>query len=257
MNTLNGPTERMQVSEQSPVLERPTCPELTVIVPVYNEAATIGELLSRVLEVPIEKQVIVVDDASTDGTAELLEEWKNFPAVELIRHATNRGKGAAIRSALACARGEFTIIQDADLEYDPRDYETVLEPLVRDEADVVFGSRYACSERINGTNRFFRWGVGGLNLAVRGLYGVRITDEATCYKAFPTKLLRALDLECERFEFCPEVTAKVCRMGLRLKEVPISYHPRSSRDGKKLRLADGVAALYTLWKWRNWQPQDD
>jgi glycosyltransferase involved in cell wall biosynthesis len=231
-------------------------PQLTVIVPVYNEAATIAELLRRVLEVPIEKHVIVVDDASTDGTAEVLDDWQGHPEVDLIRHATTRGKGAAIRTALASARGKFTIIQDADLEYDPRDYQAVIDPLARGEADVVYGSRYPRRERIERANRLFRWGVGALNLAVCGLYGVRLSDEATCYKAFPTLLLRALDLECERFEFCPEVTAKVCRMGLTIKEVQISYHPRSTRDGKKLRFRDGIDALRALWKWRNWHPPD-
>jgi len=229
-------------------------PLLTVIVPVYNEAETIDVLLRRVLAAPYAKQVIVVDDGSTDGTAEILETWRQHPQVELLWHSSNRGKSTAIRTGLEQARGRFTIIQDGDLEYDPQEYPWLIEPLVSGEAQVVYGSRYL--RRQGGPRqpwRLFRWGVSVLNVCVRLLYGARLTDEATCYKALSTDLLRAMDLQCRQFEFCPEVTAKACRLGLQIKEVPISYDARSVQAGKKIRVSDGLAALATLWKWRNWK----
>ena len=265
-------------------------PTLTVIVPVFNEAGTIDEVLRRVLAAPYAKQVLVVDDCSTDGTADRLAQWEGHPEVELLQHGRNQGKGAAIRTGLEQARGEFTIIQDADLEYDPQDFSRVVEPLLRREAQVVYGSRYLGGRESRGESRegtgtgtgtgtdedrglrmedrqvaersgWRRWpfdlAVSVLNVAVRVLYGVRITDEATCYKAFPTDILRAMDLQCERFEFCPEVTAKACRMGLTILEVPIHYAPRSAAEGKKIRWTDGVEALRTLWRWRQWRPSSE
>jgi dolichol-phosphate mannosyltransferase len=195
-------------------------PTLTVIIPVYNEEATIDELLRRVFAAPYDKQVIVVDDGSTDGTATMLEKWKGYPQLEVLRQDRNRGKGAAIRSGLGRARGRFTCIQDADLEYNPHDYPRMLEPLIDGKAIVVYGSRYLSS---SGRGRFtwnpFRFGVAVINFCVRVLYGAQLTDEATCYKALPTAVLRGMDLRCERFEFCPEVTAKACRLGLAIHEV--------------------------------------
>lgn len=230
-------------------------PLLSVIIPVYNEVATVALLLDRVLSVPYPKQLILVDDGSTDGSTELLKAWVNPPGVILLHHPHNRGKGAAIRTGLTHAQGRFTLVQDADLEYDPRDYLRLLEPLLQGRADIVYGSRYLQpSAGSRPCGRLFRYGVALLNLAVRLLYGVRLTDEATCYKVFPTDVLRAMDLECERFEFCPEVTAKACRMCLTIAEVPIRYSPRRAADGKKIRWTDGWEALATLWKWRHWQP---
>jgi dolichol-phosphate mannosyltransferase len=226
---------------------------LTVLIPVYNEAATLEALLTRVLSAPYAKQVIVIDDGSTDGTGALLEKWRKHPEILVLRHPHNQGKGAAIRTGLAAAQGRFTIIQDADLEYDPSDYPRLIEPLRRSEASVVYGSRYL-SARPRGASAplWCRCGVALLNAAVRLLYGVRLTDEATCYKAFPTELLRRLDLQCRGFEFCPEVTAKVCRLGAAILEVPIHYHPRAVSQGKKIRWMDGVQALLALWKWHRW-----
>jgi glycosyltransferase involved in cell wall biosynthesis len=231
-------------------------PFLTVLVPVYNEAGTIQELLRGVLDaLPAEKQVVVVDDGSTDGTWERVCGWEARRLVELVRHDKNRGKGAAIRTGLELARGQFIIIQDADLEYDPRDYERLLEPLVTNRAHVVYGSRYLSAEgRQRGRWRVLRFGVSLLNVCVRALYHIRLTDEATCYKAFRTADLRVMDLACERFEFCPEVTAKACRMGLRILEVPIGYDPRTAAAGKKIRWTDGLVALASLWRWRHWRP---
>jgi len=272
----------------------------------FNERETVGRTLERVGELPGEMQVVVVDDGSTDGTAEVLAEWVrekrekgagqegrsecqdgSWPTaairaadaevlrhdedrgaallaskqwhgeyggteVEVWRHDRNRGKGAAIRTGLARARGAYVVIQDADQEYDPRDIPKLLEPLLAGTADVMYGSRYLQRENDLSGRLLLNGGVRLLNLAVRMLYGVRLTDEATCYKMFPTSLLRAMDLQCERFEFCPEVTAKACRLGVRLVEVPIRYHGRSARQGKKLRLRDGLQALAALWRWRKW-----
>lgn len=225
---------------------------LTIIIPVYNEVKTIDELLSRVLAVPYVKQVIVVDDASNDDTAAHLEKWTKQGDLTLLHHAVNRGKGAAIRTGLAHACGRFTLIQDADLEYDVNDYACLLEPLRSGQAQVVYGSRYLRADPGMRSAFWCRWGVKLLNLAVRFLYGVRLTDEATCYKIFPTNVLHAMDLQCQRFEFCPEVTAKTCRMGIKIVEVPIRYRPRSVAAGKKIRWTDGLQALTTLWKWRKW-----
>lgn len=228
---------------------------LTVIIPAYNEALTIDALLRRVFATPEQKQVVVVDDGSRDGTGHVLREWEGYPNLTLLRHPDNRGKGAAIRTGLKHARGRFTVVQDADLEYDPGEYSRLLAPLVAGQAEVVYGSRYlggGAPDRPPWT--FNRLGVAALNLWLRLLYGVRLTDEATCYKVFPTEILWRMDLACEGFEFCPEVTAKASRLGLRILEVPISYHPRGRREGKKIRWRDGVTAAAALWRYRNWSP---
>ena len=232
---------------------RDELPVLTVIVPVFNEVSSLEMILKRVAESEYSKQIIVVDDGSTDGSAEEIARLENPPEVEALYHDKNRGKGAAIRTALEHAVGKFTIIQDADLEYDPDDYPKLIKPLLADEADVVYGSRYLNAASGFAGRARFDWGVKLLNVVVRVLYGVKVTDEATCYKAFSTRALQSMDLECERFEFCPEVTAKTCLLKLRLKEVPISYSPRSTLEGKKIRLKDGIEALKTLWKYRRWK----
>jgi glycosyltransferase involved in cell wall biosynthesis len=257
-------------------------PLLTVLIPIYNEIGTIDELLRQVAASPLsgEQQIVAVDGGSTDGTVVVLERWRDEGRIELLRPSGIKGKGGALKAGLAAARGRFTIIQDADLEYDPQDYARLLEPLVRGEADVVYGSRYleekSRETRLEGREpeksrrpgdylkatkgtaiRRERWvldfGVRMLNLAVRMLYGGRITDEATCYKLFPTDALRAMQLDCEKFEFCPEVTAKAYRMGLRLVELPIHYAPRSAAEGKKLKWTDGIQAFTTLWHYRRWR----
>lgn len=228
---------------------------LSIIVPVYNEAPTVDRVLVRVSRLDIEKQIIVVDDGSSDSTAAVLQRWAEESNVLTITHSANRGKSRAIRSGLEVANGQFVIIQDADLEYDPADYKAVIEPLLKGEADLALGSRYMNGNR-SGAKWSFCAGVRALNLATWLIYRVRLTDEATCYKAIRTETLRRMNLQCERFEFCPEVISKACRMGLRIVEVPISYHPRTTQDGKKIRLRDGVSALRALWRWRKWVPSD-
>ncbi len=262
----------------------PVAPGLTIVIPVYNERATVLELIERVREVPFDAaggcELIVVDDGSTDGTRELLDALADVTggdSLRVLHHAANCGKGWAIRTGLAAARGRFVVVQDADLEYDPQQLPGLLEPLLAGTAQVVYGSRYLKGKtNVNGSGdvnggrnrkggrdargprggdngRLFRHGVRLLNLVVRLLYGVWLTDEATCYKMLPTELLRRLDLQCARFEFCPELTAKLCRLGIPIVERPISYVPRGKSEGKKLRLRDGWVAIATLWRHRHWR----
>ncbi len=225
---------------------------VSVIVPAFNEEQTIDDLLGRLLHGPYpypDKEIIVIDDGSTDGTALSLQKWKNEPGVLILRHPCNRGKGAAVRTGLARARGEITIIQDADLEYDPADFPKLVEIIRQGQSDVVYGSRYLAPKDRLPWNKF-RLAVYLLNKLVWVLYGQRLTDEATCYKAFRTNLLRDLDLKAQRFELCAEVTAKICRLGIPIVEVPISYRPRTSQEGKKIGWRDAVETFWTLAKWR-------
>jgi dolichol-phosphate mannosyltransferase len=219
---------------------------VSVIVPVYNEAAHIDEILRAVHDSPVKKEIIVVDDGSTDGTREKLQALPPLDDVTIVFHAQNCGKGAAIRTALAYARGEFVLIQDSDLEYDPQDYPALLRPLEEGKANVVYGVRPDRPER---GLRFFL-GAKLLTHLSNLLYGAGIHDEATCYKVVRRSLLTQVRLECRRFEFCPEVTAKLCRMGEKIAEVPISYHPRSALEGKKIRYSDGWLAIWTLIRYR-------
>jgi glycosyltransferase involved in cell wall biosynthesis len=222
--------------------------KLTVVIPVYNERETIEEALRRVKAVPLEKEIIVVDDASTDGSLELLARDAD---IRLLRHPENRGKGSAIRTALSAVTGDVVIIQDADLEYDPDDYPRLVEPIRRGEARVVYGSRFLKGRpRMRWTNLLCN---RLLALAANLLYGAGITDEATCYKVFDAALLRELPLVCRRFEFCPEVTAKLRRRGIPIHEVPIRYTARTFDAGKKIRAWDAVEAFWTLLRYRFWK----
>lgn len=224
--------------------------KLSVLIPVYNEAATIARVLERVLAVNVEKELIVVDDASTDGTwAAVQEVAARWPGViKTLRHETNRGKGAALRTATAYVTGDVVITQDADLEYDPAEYPRLLAPFDSPEVQVVYGSR---NLRHNPRSSWsFYLGGRLLSLVANLLYGSRITDEATGYKLVRADLYRSLDLQAEGFEFCPELTAKVLRQGIEIFEVPISYTPRSRAEGKKIRWRDGLIAVWTLVRYR-------
>jgi glycosyltransferase involved in cell wall biosynthesis len=197
----------------------------------------------------VEKEVVVVDDGSTDGTREVLDELATRLPIRALHHERNRGKGYAIRTALAEARGEIVIIQDADLEYDPEDYPSLIAPIVRGETNVVYGSRYM------GHNNplpltHFKLAVLSLNVMANVLYGTHLTDEATCYKVFRRPLLQSLPLRCERFEFCPEVTARVAKRGEKILEIPIRYHYRTRAQGKKIGWRDGFEAIWTLLRYR-------
>jgi len=219
---------------------------VSVIVPVYNEAAHVNELLQAIHASPVKKEIIIVDDGSTDGTREKLQALPPMDDVTVVFHASNCGKGAAIRTALAYARGEYVLIQDSDLEYDPQDYPALLRPLEEGKANVVYGVRPDRPER---GLRFFL-GAKLLTHLTNILYGAGIHDEATCYKVVRRSVLSRLQLQCHRFEFCPEVTAKLCRMGEQIAEVPIQYHPRSAVEGKKIRHSDGWQAIWTLIRYR-------
>lgn len=225
-------------------------PEVTVLVPALNEQDTIAEVLDRVLAIPLNTQVIVIDDGSTDDTPNILRRYAD--RITILTNATRSGKGNAIRKALPHATGETTIVQDADLEYAPEQIPNLIRPILDGEANVVYGSRFtqgmpsgmALPNKI--VNILLAW-------TVRLLYLRPMTDEATCYKAFRTDLLRQMNLQCERFEFCPEVTAKAYRLGERIEELPISYEPRTMAAGKKIRWTDAPVAFWTLIKYRFWR----
>lgn len=190
----------------------------------------------------------MVDDGSTDRTAEIARA-ASHPGLRVLRHSKNRGKGAAIRTGLEAASGEIVLIQDADLEYDPSDYEKLLAPIRAGQAQVVYGSRILRPDNGRSYGRYY-WGGRLLSWWTNLLFGSSITDEPAGYKVFQADLLRSLNLTCEGFEFCPEVTAKILRRNIPIVEVPIRYRPRSMEEGKKIRWPDGLKALWTLWKLR-------
>ena len=224
---------------------------LSILIPAYQEERTIGEVLRQVSAIDTEssgfdKEILVCDDGSTDATVAVVEERIAVdPRVRLVRHEKNRGKGAAIRSALADARGEFALIQDADLEYEVSDYPALLAA-VNAGADVVYGSRFLATDRPDGMRLANYLANRILTTSANWLYGLSITDEATCFKVFRTDILRDLDLACEGFEFCPEVTAKLGKRKVAIVEVPIHYRARNIAEGKKVRWTDGVEALWVL-----------
>jgi glycosyltransferase involved in cell wall biosynthesis len=220
---------------------------LAIIVPVYNEAATIREVVRRLLAVPVDKEIIIVDDASTDGTAEVLAGIR-APGLKILRHPVNRGKGAAIRTAIGAVTSDAVVIQDADLEYMPEELPSLLKPVEDGRAQVVYGSRFR--GRLENM-QFANYLVNKLlALTASLLYRQRITDEATCYKLFRADLLKSLPLVCRRFEFCPEVTAKVRRRGIRILELPITYRGRTRKAGKKIRPIDAWEAMIVLLRYR-------
>lgn len=221
--------------------------KLAVIIPAFNEAATIAEVVARVRAVPLAKEILVVDDASTDGTGAVLAGLAG-PDLTVLTHPRNRGKGAAIRTALGAVTAEAVVVQDADLEYLPEELPRLLEPVAAGRAEIVYGSRFLGS--LDGmrfanylANKILAW-------EATLLFGQRITDEATCYKLFRTSVLRSIPLVCERFEFCPEVTARARRRGYRILELPITYRGRTVEAGKKIRLTDAWEAFFTLVRWR-------
>ncbi|MFH1690219.1 MAG: glycosyltransferase family 2 protein [Candidatus Eisenbacteria bacterium] len=222
---------------------------LDVIIPIYNEEDTLAELLEKVLASPLRPTVIAVNDGSSDSTPEILRHYGNRERIRFASHERNLGKGAAVRTGIGMATGDVVLVQDADLEYDPDDFSSILEPFEDPDVMVVYGSR-----RLNPTNkrcsRMFLLGGASLTWLTNLLYGTGITDEPTCYKAFRRELLQSLPLRCMGFEFCPEVTALVARRGIRIREVPIRYNPRSRAEGKKIGLSDWFRAVLTLLRYR-------
>jgi len=212
--------------------------KLSVVIPCYNEFATIWTLVEKVRNAPIKEiEIIIVDDASTDGTRDILRSEIESLVDKIIYHKENMGKGAALRNGFSEASGDIVIIQDADLEYDPNDYDKLLTPILNGEAEVVYGSRRLGGNSNRSYNRYYFGGVF-LTWFTNVLYGSRITDEPTCYKVFKFDVLKNLNLKAKRFEFCPEVTAKVLKRGYQIYEVPISYYPRNFREGKKIGWKD-------------------
>ena len=222
---------------------------LSVIVPVFNERTTVTEIVRRMrqVELPVEIEIIIVDDHSSDGTDKILSALEDS-TVRVLRHNTNQGKGASIRTGLAVVRGDLVLIQDADLEYDPEDWPKLLHPLLRGKAQVVYGSRFT-GERKN--MLFWHW-VGNrmLSLVTNVLYNTTISDMETCYKLFDRKVLDGVTIVSDRFDFEPEITAKVLRRGYRIYEVPISYNGREFDEGKKITWKDGFGALWALIRFR-------
>jgi glycosyltransferase involved in cell wall biosynthesis len=228
---------------------------LTVIMPCYNEASTIAAILERVRAIEIEKEIIAVDDCSTDTTFAILQaEAARTPAMRVIQHERNQGKGAAIRTGLAHACGEITIIQDADMEYDPTDYYELVKPIVAGRVDVVFGSRFM--GRHTGMYFWNALGNKALTFLTNFLFNCWISDMETCYKVMRTDILRGLQLESNDFRLEPEITAKVLRQGHRIYEVPVSYLGRTYEEGKKMRASQGIYAILALLKYRFAQQWD-
>jgi len=223
---------------------------LSVVVPAYNEEKTIQQVLKALLEQKIVDEIVVVDDCSTDATATLVLKLKS-PKIRLIRHEKNKGKGAGIRTGLAAVNGEYTLIQDADMEYDPVEIPHLMRPVVSGKAQVVFGSRFTGSH----TNMFYWHFLGNkfLNFLVNILYNTTLTDMETCYKIVPTKLLRQMNLKENDFRIEPEITCKLLRMGVRVFEVPITYVGRTYEDGKKITWRDGIWAMKTIFGLLFWK----
>lgn len=225
---------------------------LSVLIPVYNEKHTVQELLRRVRDIDIRKEVILVDDCSTDGTRQILKDEieGKFPDVKVYYHEMNKGKGAALRTAISNATGDIMIVQDADLEYDPREYFTLLEPILDGRADVVYGSRFLGGGAHRVHLYWHRLGNGFLTMLSNMMTNLNLTDMEVCYKVFRSEVLRSIPLKCNRFDFEPEITAKIAKRHYRVYEVPISYSGRDYSEGKKIGWKDGVEALWTIFKYR-------
>lgn len=234
----------------SPATASTTTPKLSIIIPIYNEAETLAELVKRVQAVSLQKELILVDDGSTDGTKAILQAWQNDPPanMKIIFQPENRGKGAAIAAGLSHVTGDLVIIQDADLEYDPQDYHVLVAPFADESVQVVYGSRNL-RHNPRSTASFY-WGGRLLSWITNLLYGSRITDEATCYKVLRADLFHQLGVASTGFEFCPEITGKILRRNIPIHEVPISYNPRLWHEGKKIKWHDGLIAIWVLLKYR-------
>ena len=223
--------------------------KLSVVIPVYNEQDTLRDIIDRVRATPYDKEIVIVDDCSTDGTGAILDDLGGADDLTIIRHERNRGKGASLRSGFATVTGDIVIVQDADLEYDPGDYGRLIAPILAGKADVVYGSRFA-----GGTRRvlYFWHTVANqfLTLFSNMLTNLNLTDMETCYKVFRRDVLERITIRSNRFGVEPEITAKIARLGVRLYEIPISYHGRTYQEGKKIGWRDALAAIYSIIRFR-------
>ncbi|MDD4938198.1 MAG: glycosyltransferase family 2 protein [Candidatus Shapirobacteria bacterium] len=228
--------------------------KISIVIPIYNEEKTVRKIVERVLSVDlgkIKKEIILINDGSSDSSRVVLNKLKKEYGVLVISHKKNKGKSCALRTGFKKMTGDVVVIQDGDLEYNPNDFKKMIDKMLKfDDVRVVYGSRRLNKENVQYSGLSFY--MGGLLLTVMAnvVYGTRITDEPTCYKMFDTKLLRKIKLKSKRFEFCPEVTAKVAKSGIKIYEVPISYNPRHVNQGKKIRLKDFFEAFWVLLKYK-------
>lgn len=223
--------------------------KLSILIPIYNEEKTLREILEVVENIDIgeiEKELILVNDCSADKSAEILKDYEEHT---VVHHEKNMGKGAAIRTAIGHATGDFVVVQDADLEYDPKEFKMLLQPLIEDKADVVYGSRFL-SRQNKAKYELFSLGNKALSLATTILYFKRITDMETCYKMFKKDVIKGITIKSNGFDMEPEITAKILKKGYRVLEMPITYVGRSMEEGKKITVWDGIKALFVLIKYR-------
>ena len=244
----------MRKGSSSKIHEEQYLMKLSVLMPVLNEEKTLMAILDRVQAVPIDKEIIIVDDCSQDGTRALLE-GINSENIFIYYHDRNQGKGTAVRTALQHCTGDIIIIQDGDLEYDPADYPKLVQPIIEEKTDVVYGSRALTDSPIS--YKRYNWGAKFITWVANRLYGLNLTDLWTCYKVMKKEVMVRLELQCKRFEFCPEVTAKLTRIGQSILELPISYEPRPFEEGKKIRWHDGLVGIWTLLRYRFWKASGD
>jgi Glycosyltransferases involved in cell wall biogenesis len=224
--------------------------KLSVVIPVYNEKNTIAEIIGHVKAVEdLDMEIIVVDDGSKDGTVKILKDLEKIhPDVKFYYKEKNVGKGDTLRIGFSHTTGDYVVVQDADLEYDPQDYKNLLRALTEEKADVVYGSRFSGTHKDMSPIQYF--GNKLLTIITNLLFGIKLTDMETCYKLMPGDFVRKLQIKSPRFDFEPEITAKILKSGLKLKEVPINYKGRKFSEGKKITWKDGFAALWTLFKFR-------
>lgn len=247
--TAESALKSADLADTQPIDSKRTALTVSIVIPVYNERDTIAEIVSRVRAVGIHSEIILVDDYSLDGSRNVLLELAKQPDVKALFHGYNRGKGAALRTAFAECKSEVVLIQDADLEYSPRDYPELLRPLQLGTANVVYGSRFLANARQD-PSRLHRLGNWLLTKCSNLLTGQQLTDMETCYKVFRRELLKKFELEQDRFGFEPEITAKLSRLGETIVEVPISYNSRGYGEGKKIGVRDAINALWCIVKYR-------
>jgi glycosyltransferase involved in cell wall biosynthesis len=224
--------------------------KLSVIIPCFNEIGTIAQVVEAIKASPVENcEIIIVDDCSTDGTTDLLKSTMEMQVDKIIYHRTNQGKGAALRTGFSAASGDIVIVQDADLEYDPQEYALMIEPILKDKADVVFGSRFQGSRPHRVVYYWHMLGNRFLTTLSNMLTNINLTDMETCYKAFRREIIQSIKIQENRFGFEPEITAKVAKTGCRIYEVGISYYGRTYKEGKKIGWKDGFRAIYCILKY--------